>query len=128
MLRCLLSTLAGSVICVGLLEGCQVYDTVKPDSPDLMTHDVRISGIELKDGTVLRFERDTVGFASNRDTVILRRRLDGSCVTYPLSQVRQIHIVRPSSVGDDLALAGFITLAIIVAIVLAIRGMNWHMG
>ncbi len=103
-----------------LCAGCQIHGVLKPENPAASMPGVLISSIDLVDGRTIRFDRDTLGYASCNDSVVSRALTFGQVETYPLSQISKIHTVRPSTTAEDvmtgiaLGVAAFLALLVVM--------------
>jgi hypothetical protein len=110
------------------LIGCQMRNSLKPEEITNSGRTLTITNIEMIDGKTVRFDKDSLGYATCSDSSVYRMLPSGSVEAYRLSQISKVHTVRASTTGEDVAIIASISFGALMILGLAIGTIHIPVG
>jgi len=105
-----------------------MHDSLKPEEMAGSGQPLSIAFIELTDGKTVHFDQDSLGFAAYQDSSVSRTPPGGAVEAYPLSEISKVHTVRPSTTGEDIAIAASISGCVLLLLLVSLSTVHFSFG
>ena len=115
--------------CILFVTGCQTSRPLTRDMVESKDQEIRISSVQLKDGTTIDFTSEPLGYAVLRDSSIYHMKTDGTIELIPLNKVELEKSKRLSSASESgVNNVVWIVMGSIVVIFLLLRTIHFDVG